>query len=239
MLEADFRRVLSNDRVFPSIYKSASSNIDKVPAKERTQVLDVAAKILLQRFVYENRNKLQVFHPSRSSPMKIDVWLTAANQQKNIPLPENANDATKALKSLDSIYPLVSQELWAVDYQPNTARTLGLHKAQMNCLATIDGWSVCLADMLLPDDFGKSMEALAKIIAKDLILSAKPRKKAGRHNKVFDLVVALKNIYPDGTPDLPANIIERELRKSTSFNFSDTTLRKAISETKITLETAS
>jgi hypothetical protein len=231
-LEANFKRVLSSDRVFPRIFKSAGGNIDRVPAKERKQVLAVTAKMFVQRFVIENRHQLQVFCPSRSAPMKVDDWLIQSNAENVMALPENANDASAALNYLSSQHSLICQELWSVDYRPNESTINNLHKAEAKCLEKIDGWSLCFASQLLPDDFGQSMDAMAQSLAREIMQIGKARKGPGRPSIVTELAEALLEIFPDGTPNNPAKEIERVLNKHGFQSFSGSTLQKAITATR-------
>lgn len=232
MLEPRFEKALSSERVFPQVFASAGGNFDRVPAKERAEVLRVCAMLFTQRFVDLNRSDLKVYCPSRPAPLKVENWLLRAEKKFLNALPENALEAKKALARTSKLYPLLCIKGWSVDYCSVSAAQIGLSKGETHCLKVIDGWSLCLSDSKLPDDFGQSINSMALQMAREARAAGIKKKGPGRPNMVDSLVEQLQALYPKGIPNKSVKEIARGLRAKTKADFSDTTLRNALSKSK-------
>lgn len=193
--------------------------------------------LFVQRFVEINRSDLLVFCPSRNAPLKIDSWLLrTASNLPNV-LPENAHQAEKMLAEICKLYPLLRIDEWSVDFCSVGLIHIGLSKAETRCLEVIDGWSLCLPDNKLPNDFGASINSIAAQLARDASADGCKKRGPGRTRKVDGLVDRLIRLYPNGIPNKTANQITRDLRQNGQTDFSDTTLRNALSQAKIILKT--
>lgn len=232
MLEARFEKALSSDRVFPQIFTSAGGNFDRVPSRERTEVIRVSSVLFAQRFVELNRGDLLVYCPSRPAPLKVDKWLLRTDTKFPNTLPENAMDAKTALARTNKLYPLLSIEEWSVDYCSVGKIHFDLSKAEINCLEIIDGWSLCFSDSKLPSDIGQSINIIAVQMARDASADGIKKRGPGRTRKVDSVVERLKTLYPNGIPDKTAKQIQRDLSSAGQINFSMATLRKALNQIK-------
>jgi hypothetical protein len=232
MLESRFEKAFSSDRVFAQIIASAGGNFDRVPSKDRREVMSVSAVLFVQRFVEINRNDLLVYCPSRSAPLKVYRWLLRKETKFLNTLPENAQQAKKALILTSKLYHLLCVNEWSVDYCSTQTVQLGLSKAETHYLKIIDGWSLCLADEKLPNDSGQSINSIATQMARDAIAEGTKKRGPGRTRKVDDVVEWLQAAYPNGVLNKGPKQIMRELSKIGQVDFGMTTLQTAISRMK-------
>ena len=105
-------------------------------------------------------------------------------------------------------------------------------KRKPNALKKLTAGHFAMPTNYLPDDFGQSMDAMAQSLAREIMQIGKARKGPGRPSVVTELVEALLEIFPDGTPNNPAKEIERVLNKHGFQNFCGSTLQKAITATR-------
>lgn len=231
MLEAEFLRILSNDRIFLRVYESAGGKFDQIRSKDRRSVAGAFAKLLLNEFLAANKHDLRVFSPDKNTPLRVDSLLLRPADTAQFLLPATEIDATKCRNALELRYAFLSQHEWSVRYETSAETS----KAEADCLKRIAGWSLCFKEDLVQGDVGQVMDLLAKEIARGAMNERRATKRRGRPSKVEQLAPALGSIYPEGIPRKPIKEIERDLRKSDVDltrsgveTFSETTLREAV-----------
>ncbi|MFT6677252.1 MAG: hypothetical protein ACJAVM_003465 [Sulfitobacter sp.] len=227
-LEAQFERVLSNDRVFPQVFASSGASAARLPPKDRTEILRVCSVLFVQRFVHTHSIDLLVYSPSRTAPLKIDSWLLKAGTETLNALPETAHQAQAALTQTDKLFPLLSIKEWSVNYDTGDQTNIGLSKTEKDILGVIGGWSLCFSDNILPADLGQSINIMATRMGQEARAFGAKKRGPGRTRKVDGLIERLRTCYPKGIPDKSAKQITRDLCENLPVDFSPTTLRKAI-----------
>ena len=231
-LEDSFFRVLSNYRIAPQIYLSASGGFDKIPSADRSTVLKTASKLFTHQFIIGIENKAQIFCPTMQRPFNVGSWLLRTKHDAPTQLPESLDQSRQTLETIACNFAFLCSKTWSVDKECSVNETVVRHRNEVRLLGKIDGLSLCFHDDFLPVDNGRALETMAVALSRQNNAKNRQEKKRGRRNKVPLLVTALENLYSGRPPEKTAKVIERELHKAGITDFKTTTLNTAISEFK-------
>jgi hypothetical protein len=227
-LESKFVGALSSDRIAPRIYEVANCNFNSIAPKARPSVLSATAKVFIYQYVSDSQNSLQVYCPTRNSPLKIDAWLLRSALELPCNLPETEAQAKNTLLSLAATFPLVCETSWTVK-NDNSALVGSLENSRERaCVEKLDGWSICFSEKLQPADYGSLLEAMARDMVRRNGTTKRQQKKRGPKGKIGLVAEAIAKLYPERVPDKTAKEIQRDLHKAGVTDFKDATLRKAM-----------
>ncbi len=182
----------------------------------------------MYQYISDSQTSLQVYCPTRNSPLKIDPWLLRSALELPFSLPETEAQANNILLRLAATFPLVCETSWTVK-NDNSVLVGSLENShERACVEKLDGWSICFSEKLQPADYGSLLEAMARSMAQRKGTTKRPQKKRGPKEKIGPVAEAINGLYPEKIPNKTAKEIQRDLHDAGFTDFKDGTLRKAI-----------
>lgn len=235
-IEAEFHRVLSNDRLGPRIFQAANTKFDNIRSRERTALFRAVSKLFTHQFVEEKQQKLLLFCAKQGVVLKADPWIVRARTDLSIQLPKTEASSTSLYSELQSRLVFVCADAWAVDAQKSTPSPNLANRVERICISKIDGFSICFHANDLPTDFGTQLIEQASRLAQRQASVKSDQRKRGRKPKVEPLAEKIVELYPEGLPQQSTKLFGLDLRKSGITDFGQTTLRTALSKAEEILQ---